>query len=117
MYCFTMFASLISHLISAISQSHPQEILLKSIRNIRSYSSQYYKYVSLSFATKTVLPGSMASLITKITINACSACGKAFGQDNGVCAKHVAIGKYNRCRDRGASVCFCPTKCANMSGT
>ena len=44
------------------------------------------------------------SLIATVEIYVCSKCDKAFGSDYSSCAKHVACGRYNRCRELGATV-------------
>jgi hypothetical protein len=46
----------------------------------------------------------MSSLIATVTTYVCSVCDKAFGSNYASCAKHTACGKYNRCRDQGATV-------------
>ena len=45
----------------------------------------------------------MAARVT-VTTYVCSVCDKAFGSNFASCAKHTACGKYNRCRDKGATV-------------
>ena len=46
----------------------------------------------------------LQSLIATVEIYVCSKCDKAFGSDYTSCAKHVACGRYNRCRELGATV-------------
>ena len=45
-----------------------------------------------------------ATLIATVTTYVCSVCDKAFGSNYTSCAKHIACGRYNRCRDHGAQV-------------
>jgi DNA-directed RNA polymerase subunit RPC12/RpoP len=43
------------------------------------------------------------SLIATVEIYVCSICDKPFGSDYSSCARHISCGRYNRCRELGAT--------------